>query len=239
MNTENLFDKKKNDYIINYKNIAKYAFIANLFFAFLWTLSGFVITTDEYNSDVGPTIIFIFLLLCLIFLILTIIKGVKVKKSKKINYFSEEEKEAYLQKFLLNQIAYASIIFFGILIMLIGLIVRHDLGIQIASIGIAITGIGISICIYNRIIRKMYLSKKSNVVNDSIKENGLYHSTPIVDRLIILILFITNGIMLYRYIVKYESTLNKVLLLVSYLILMFYYIFNQIKCYRKLKINSI
>lgn len=238
MNTEELFEKKKESHIKAHTNIAKSLFVSNLFFAFAWVITGLKITDDFFlDSDDEPIIVYIFIAFWLMFLIYAIVKKIITNnnETKKINYFSKEEKETYLKKYIIIQIAYTNIIFVGIIIVLIGLVIRQSLGIQIASLGIAITGIGISICIYNKVIRQMYLSKKSNVVNDVIKEKGLYHSTSIFDRLIILILFIVVAIMLYALLTDYNNALKKVLLFVTYIILMAYFTYIQIKCYKKLK----
>lgn len=238
MNTEELFKKKKERHIKAHISIAKSLFISNLFFAFAWVITGLTVTDEKFlDSDDEPLIVFVLIAFWLMFLIYGVVKKIIVKhnETKKINYFNEEEKRLYLKKYIIIQIAYTTIIFIGIIIVLIGLAIRQSLGIQIASIGIGITGIGISICIYNIVIRQMYLSKKSNVINDVIKEKGLYHSTSIFDRLIIFILFIVVAIMLYALLTDYNNALKKVLLFVTYIMLMAYFIYIQIKCYQKLK----
>lgn len=239
MNKEELFEKKKNHHINSYKKIARYAFVSNLFFTFFWVIIGLCLSKETIPDDaIEPYISYIMLLLCFVFLVVMIFKIIIVKSndSKKINYFSEEEKKLYLKSFLKSQLIYSIIILIGILVIIIGLTYRGSLGIQIATIGIAITGFGVSICLYNRIVRKSYLSKKSNVINDIIKERGLYHSTSIIDRLIILILIIVVFVLLYIFIFsKFGNIFVKNLLYLLYLFLTTYYAYVIIKCINKMK----
>lgn len=239
MNKGELFEKKKNHHINSYMKIARYAFVSNLFFTFFWVIIGLFPGKETIDDDaIEPFISYIMLLLCFVFLVLIIFKVIIVKRndSKKLNYYSEEEKIIYLKSFLKSQLIYSIIILIGIFVIIIGLTYRGSLGIQFATIGIAITGFGVSICLYNRIVRIAYLSKKSNVVNDIIKERGVYHSTSIIDRLIILILIIVVVILLYVFIFsKFSNILVRNLLYLFYLLFTSYYAYIIIKCFNKME----
>lgn len=232
---EELFNKKKKEYIKSNRKIAIAFFLANIFFTLLWVISGYTITLNNLSKDTGPIIVFIFAMLTLISLITGIVMIVMHAKAYtgKVEYFTEEEKINYIPSFLTNQIIYSNVILIGILVILIGIILRGDLGIQVASIGLAIAGLAISFCIYYRIIRKSYLVKKSNVVNDVIKEKSLYYSTSIIERVVYVIFVIAITVMSFNLIINYQSTFNKVLLLVSYALFIGYNLYIELKCLKK------
>ncbi len=234
---EELFNKKKQEYIKSNKKIAISFFLTNVFFTLLWAISGFTITSNNLSSDTGPIIVFIFLTLTLISLITGIIMVIMHKKNHtgKVEYFTEEDKINYIPSFLTNQIIYSNVLLIGILIILVGIVLRGDLGIQIASIGLALAGFAISFCLYYRIVRRSYLVKKSNVINDVIKEKSLYYSTSIIERIVYLIFVMIIIIMVFNLIINYQSKLNKILLFVSYGLFIGYNLYIELKC---LKINS-
>lgn len=232
---EELFNKKKEEYIKSNRKIAIAFFLTNIFFTLLWVISGFTITSNNLSKDTGPIIVFIFVMLTLISLVTGIVMLVMHKKTHtgKVEYFIEEEKINYIPSFLTNQIIYSNVLLVGILIVLIGIALRGDLGIQIASIGLAVAGLAISFCIYYRIIRKSYLVKKSNVVNDVIKEKSLYYSTSIIERVVYVIFIIAIIIMAFNLIINYQSTFNKILLFVSYVLFIGYNLYIELKCLKK------
>lgn len=231
MEKNELFNKKKDNFVKNNKKIAMLFAISNIFFTLLWSASAIIVTINNIKSDIGPIIVFV----CLLFTVITLILGIVViittknKYTKNVHYFDDDDKLKFIPSFLKIQIVYSNLILQGILVILIGITIRGDTGIRVASGGILLMGISLSICIYSRIIRRSYLNKKSSVVNDIIIEKSFYHSTSIPERVIYLVLTIAILIMIFNLIINYDSLINKILLFTFSVGFIGYNIFTQLK----------
>ena len=237
MEKEELFNKRKSEFIFDNNILGKAFFLTNTFFSFLWVISGFVITSNTVENEIGPIIVFVFTILTIISLIVGIALTIRYrnKYTKKVEYFNEEEKLKFIHIFRKTQIIYSNALLIGILIILGGIAIRDDFGIEIASVGVAVAGLSISTCIYYRILRRSYSTKKSNIINDIIKEKSLYYSTSIIERIIYVCFIIAILIMTFNLILNYKNKVNEIFLFITYLLFMAYNLFIEIKSIIKLK----
>ena len=214
MNKEQLFIQKKQEFInVNHRK-ALFLCLAVFCFIMIWPfailtgpLYGIIEITPNYGGDdLCFTFATIFFLLALVFLIIGIINVIICKNRfhKSINYFDNDEKLAFLNKYLKNQLI--SFIFYALsfLLIFIGLKIKSSWGMVITSCGFPLFAYALSSNIYHSISRKTY-KEKSKVLGDIIKQKGLYASLKIYERTIILISLIAFIIVATVFIINSNS----------------------------------
>lgn len=234
INTDKLFEKKKNELIRNNKRMALFFSLASLFFFLVIAcalLNGPFYDYNQDNPNFNMSDLFYLIAIGLIvFALAFTIIGIslvficKNMGSKKIKFFNEAEKTLFLQKFLKHQLISFILYIVGFITIICCVKQKVPTYMIIASISFIIVGCALSDTVYMQIIRIIY-KDKSSVLGDIVKEKGIMGNFKIYERVIVLISLIAFLIVLTSFLINSNSLplmLITIILTITYFGLLIY-----------------
>ena len=123
-----------------------------------------------------------------------------------------------------------SILFLGLIILVLGLAIKYKEGITLSFIGLLLVTISISIAIYNSIKRNMLKTKKSEILDDIISEYSFYNQLTILERVILFVALIIIVILVFSIIADSTRVFLNIVLAILGVLFSGYNIYNSIKC---------
>jgi len=184
---------------------------------------------DESNTNIP----WIFVIIGIILFILSLILGITfslLNNHRRHNIFDKEEKERFLNSYLISELVSFFIIFVGFCISVLGIWLKNLPGQITSATGLIVLGVGLGYFVFKRVERIKYRERRN--LNDIIKEKGLYASLSILERFIILILTIVIFILTFFQLkekqtmlfeIIYFTVIFKMYILIAYFIIRLIY----------------
>ena len=231
MNKVNIKNELKEKYIVESKISGISYLISYLAVSSFILMILFLMAFLDPSNDYAPIFMVIFGVTFIISLITGLVYNIKKNKTRgNVDFFEEKDQHEFLNKYLVTQIVMISILFLGLIILVLGLAIKYKEGITLSFIGLLLVTISISIAIYNSIKRNMLKTKKSEILDDVISEYSFYNQLTLLERVILFVALIIIVILVFSIIADSTRVFLNIVLAILGVLFSGYNIYNSIKC---------
>ena len=231
MNKVNIKNELKEKYIIESKISGISFLISYLAVSSFILMILFLMAFLDPSNDYAPIFMVIFGVTFIISLITGLVYNIKKNKTRgNVDFFEEKDQHEFLKKYLVTQIVMISILFLGLIILVLGLAIKYKEGITLSFIGLLLVTISISIAIYNSIKRNMLKTKKSEILDDVISEYSFYNQLTLLERVILFVALIIIVVLVFSIIADSTRVFLNIVLAILGVLFSGYNIYNSIKC---------
>ena len=226
---ETALTNKKEAIIKRYKMMS-ISFSSALFFLLLLpTVVLFFTISGNPNNDTGPVIMVISFTgtgLSLFAFLYAYFKGPKHKNGK-TTYFTNDEKHAFIKKYLAYLPLRLTILFAALFLIIFGLYVKNINGIICTYCGLIVLMVGLCFTSYVEINKSMYKESKYADDKDIILSNSVFFNLTLVERTILSVILIIITILTFN---LYAQTLNIVFEIILMILGFTSYLYNFYIC---------
>lgn len=226
---ETALTNKKEAIIKRYKIMSISFSLALFFLILLPTVVLFFTISGNPNNDIGPIIMVISFTgtgLSLIAFLYAFFKGPKHKYGK-TTYFSNDDKHAFIKKYLAYLPLRLTLIFAALFLMIFGLYVKNINGIICTYCGLIVLMVGLCFTSYVEINKSMYKESKYADDKDIILSNSVFYNLTLVERTILSVSLIIIAILTFN---LYAQTLNTVFEIILMVLAIATYLYNFYIC---------